>query len=195
MRNIGKRIAAAREKAGLNQSELARALKVTPQSVQAWESSKNIPRPKKLEAIAAVLGETMGYLMGETDSEKPGISLDIYHGSEHIEGHTEEAEAVFGKIPVIGKILTDAISAGTLRSKDLSLLASLASALIEQNRSSGLSAPSLPDHLEGLADAAFSSSAKGESSEDILKMIGHGLNKSGEKESTRADDKRKKRVS
>lgn len=48
-------ITEAREKQGLNQSELARMLGVTPQAVQAWESGRSLPRPKKLEEIARVL--------------------------------------------------------------------------------------------------------------------------------------------
>ncbi len=65
MNTTGKRIAIAREERGWNQSELARALKVTPQSVQAWESGKNTPRPKKMAEIAGVLGRSVGYLMGD----------------------------------------------------------------------------------------------------------------------------------
>ncbi len=68
MSEIDKRIARARTARGLNQSELARALGVTPQSVQAWESGKNVPRNPKLRAIASALGVSLGYLMGEEDS-------------------------------------------------------------------------------------------------------------------------------
>ena len=48
-------IAEARERLGINQSELARRLNVTPQAVQAWESGKSVPRPKKLVEIAEAL--------------------------------------------------------------------------------------------------------------------------------------------
>lgn len=48
-------IAEAREKLGLNQSELGRRLGVTPQAVQAWESGRSVPRPKKLVEIANAL--------------------------------------------------------------------------------------------------------------------------------------------
>lgn len=65
MGTIGRKIANARESMGLNQSELARKLKVTPQSVQAWESDKNVPRPQKLKAICALLGIAIGNLMGD----------------------------------------------------------------------------------------------------------------------------------
>ncbi|MDH0745765.1 helix-turn-helix transcriptional regulator [Pseudomonas sp. GD03842] len=45
-----------RERLGLNQSELSRRLGVTPQAVQAWESGRSVPRPRKLIEIAEALG-------------------------------------------------------------------------------------------------------------------------------------------
>lgn len=63
MKTIGSRIAAARENKGLNQSELGRLLGVSPQSVQAWESDKNTPRPKRMGEIAKALGVSMSSLL------------------------------------------------------------------------------------------------------------------------------------
>lgn len=48
-------IAEHRERLGLNQSELGRLLNVSPQAVQAWESGRSIPRPKKLLEISDAL--------------------------------------------------------------------------------------------------------------------------------------------
>lgn len=75
MSEIDKRITQARLARGLNQSELARVLGVTPQSVQAWESGKNIPRNPKLRVIAIALGVTMAYLLGEEDGETPADEI------------------------------------------------------------------------------------------------------------------------
>lgn len=55
-RSIGKAIAQAREAKGMNQSELAREVGVTPQAVQKWESDITLPRSTKVSAIAAALG-------------------------------------------------------------------------------------------------------------------------------------------
>lgn len=65
MNSIGKRIALARELRGWNQSELAREMNVTPQSVQAWESGKNVPRPQKMTRLAEVLGVRVGELVSD----------------------------------------------------------------------------------------------------------------------------------
>lgn len=64
MANIGKQIAKAREAAGLNQSELARALKVAPQAVQKWETGGS-PRNNRLDEIAKTLNVTVAFLIGE----------------------------------------------------------------------------------------------------------------------------------
>lgn len=75
METIGSRIAAAREKKGLNQSELGRLLNVTPQSVQAWESDKNVPRHQRLKDIADALGVSVPSLIGADDlvlDQSPG---------------------------------------------------------------------------------------------------------------------------
>lgn len=55
-KTIAQVISEAREKLGLNQSELARRLSVTPQSVQAWESGRSTPRITKFRDIATALG-------------------------------------------------------------------------------------------------------------------------------------------
>ncbi|MFG0496878.1 XRE family transcriptional regulator [Pseudomonas sp. YQ_13] len=54
--NIAQIITKARLQRGINQSELARELGVSPQSVQAWESGRSVPRPAKFQDIARALG-------------------------------------------------------------------------------------------------------------------------------------------
>ena len=82
MKNTGNRIANAREAKGWNQSELARALGVTPQSVQAWESGKNTPRPKRIQELAQALGVSGAFLIGETSN-------------------LEQAPVMSGRVPLI----------------------------------------------------------------------------------------------
>lgn len=70
--SIGAVIARAREAKGLNQSELAREIGVSPQAVQKWEAGSSSPRPSKVAQIAQVLGiEPMALLpvpfAGEAD--------------------------------------------------------------------------------------------------------------------------------
>lgn len=74
MSTLGRRIAQKREQAGLSQSELARRLSLSPQSVQKWESEVSVPRGRRLDEIAAAISTTVGYLVtGEGSSQATGI--------------------------------------------------------------------------------------------------------------------------
>lgn len=70
MESIGKRIAQARDQRGLNQSELARQLGLTPQSVQKWEAGETVPRSQKMQELSRILGVPVAYLM-EGEGEPP----------------------------------------------------------------------------------------------------------------------------
>lgn len=74
MKNIGERIARKREEAGLNQSELGRRLGLTAQAVQKWESGKSTPRNSKLHDIAAILGTTVSYLVGDGEGKVSALN-------------------------------------------------------------------------------------------------------------------------
>ena len=62
MKTIAELISTARRELRLNQSELARRLRITPQSVQAWESGRSAPRPSLLEAISKELHIPLAHL-------------------------------------------------------------------------------------------------------------------------------------
>lgn len=75
---IGERIKKARELKSLSQSELARLLKIRPQSVQRWESGGAGPQRKRLEAMAEVLDVPISWLatgVGPMHSGKSGEQL------------------------------------------------------------------------------------------------------------------------
>lgn len=63
MNDVGKKIAEYRISKGLNQSELARILGVTPQAVQKWEAG-GAPRGDRLLKIAVALGVSVADLLG-----------------------------------------------------------------------------------------------------------------------------------
>ncbi len=77
MKSIGQKIAKAREAAGLNQSELARVLKVTPQSVQKWEAGGS-PKNKRLEDVAKALNVSVAYLLDDENApDDPGYAANL----------------------------------------------------------------------------------------------------------------------
>ena len=100
MNSIGKRIALLREQKGWNQSELAREMGVTPQSVQAWEAGKNVPRQQKMKKLAGVLGATVGELMSDD-----AIEGDFQRITGQLESNVEQGPPIvspYRAIPIVG---------------------------------------------------------------------------------------------
>ena len=62
---MGARIERARELAGLNKNQLARAVSTSWQHVDHWERDRMLPSTTSLQRIASVLGVTVAYLLGE----------------------------------------------------------------------------------------------------------------------------------
>lgn len=59
----------AMKRKGLNQTDLAKILKVTPQAVQQWLSGVTSPKGKRLSNLAKALSVSQLWLLGETDNE------------------------------------------------------------------------------------------------------------------------------
>lgn len=75
---VGDRIKRARERAGLNQSELGRRVGVKPQAVQQWESGSNLPADReRYIQIAKVLEVTPYWLEYGELSTPDGFDPDI----------------------------------------------------------------------------------------------------------------------
>lgn len=72
MKTVAEIISLGRKAAGINQSELARRLGITPQSVQAWESGRSMPRASMLVDIAQAIGVAPELLIGATLEARGG---------------------------------------------------------------------------------------------------------------------------
>ncbi len=62
--NVGPRIRACREKAGLSQAQLAEAIFATRQTVGNWERGVTLPEIHSLQLLADVFGTTVDELLG-----------------------------------------------------------------------------------------------------------------------------------
>ena len=60
---FGDRVAAARDRVGLSQGQLARRLGVKAQTVANWEADRAEPRANKLQMLAGLLNVSMVWLM------------------------------------------------------------------------------------------------------------------------------------
>ena len=93
MNEIGKRIAEARAAKGMNQSELARALGVTPQAVQKWEAGW-APKGARLREVAEALGTTVEYLL-------TGSITVVRKFSQEADANVEPGPDLRGNVPLI----------------------------------------------------------------------------------------------
>ncbi|MBE1294936.1 helix-turn-helix domain-containing protein [Phycobacter azelaicus] len=78
---FGDRVAAAREAAGMNQSQLARRLGVKKSTLMGWEQDLSEPRANKLSMMAGLLNVSMSWLLtGEGDGMPEPGDLELETG-------------------------------------------------------------------------------------------------------------------
>lgn len=65
--NIGKNINKIREKRGIKQEILAKAVGIETSNISQYENGKTIPKLKTLIKIASYLDTTIDYLLSDTD--------------------------------------------------------------------------------------------------------------------------------
>lgn len=69
--SIGDRIRSARERAGLNKSELAAQAGVTYRMVHAWETGEKDPSAESLRRMSGVLAVSIEELLGVAEGQDP----------------------------------------------------------------------------------------------------------------------------
>jgi transcriptional regulator with XRE-family HTH domain len=93
---VGKRIRVYRQQAGLSQTQLGDALKLTFQQVQKYEKGVNRVAPSRLEVIARVCGVPVSVFMPSLDKQK-GNSGPLPFAVLQING-AQDLLAAYGKI-------------------------------------------------------------------------------------------------
>lgn len=71
MNNIGKRIRELREKAGLQQKELAEKLSMQRVSLNYYENGERLPKTAAVIALSEFFDVSTDYLLGRTDAPTP----------------------------------------------------------------------------------------------------------------------------
>lgn len=77
---IAENIGNLREKHDMKQSDLARRMKVSRSSVNAWEMGISVPTTEKIVELSQIFHTTSDYLLGITDTEY--INLEKYNNTE-----------------------------------------------------------------------------------------------------------------
>lgn len=75
---FGDRVSAAREQAGLSQSDLAKRLGVKAKTIREWEQDLSEPRANRLSILSGILNVTITWLI---TGEGEGVSQP---GEEHL---------------------------------------------------------------------------------------------------------------
>ncbi len=71
---VAKRIKALREKAGLTQSDLAKALGITRSSVNAWEMGISVPSTQYIVELSQLFKISTDYLLGVNSNSTIEVS-------------------------------------------------------------------------------------------------------------------------
>src|SRR5690606_22015691 len=68
---IGNKIATARKKANLSQSELAQQIAISPQAVGKWERGESMPDITTLNSLAIIFGVDLNYFSETFEATDP----------------------------------------------------------------------------------------------------------------------------
>ncbi|WP_300037992.1 helix-turn-helix domain-containing protein [uncultured Roseobacter sp.] len=104
---FGDRVAAAREAAGMNQSELARRLGVRVATLRAWEDDLSEPRANRLSMMAGLLNVSMMWLInGEgVGLDAPGAETELPAGSHDILNEIRDLRAdMLSRVEQLGRL-------------------------------------------------------------------------------------------
>lgn len=105
--DIGRRIAEAREAAGMERLTFGERVGVRPETVAAWESGHRRPRSNRLATIAGVLGVGISWLMiGHGDS--PSEQDDLAGVAPEIASIRAELEQLVGRLDRLASALPKA---------------------------------------------------------------------------------------
>lgn len=75
---LGKRIRSRRERRGLKQSDLAAALRVSPQAVSKWERGENAPDITVLVPLSQLLDVSVEWLLGGSVAERETFEAVVF---------------------------------------------------------------------------------------------------------------------
>lgn len=175
----------------LTQEVLAQELGMTQGNLSSHLNGKR--------AISKEMAAKAALLLGiQVEAFSPRLSAEIAQMAQAVQlpKATEAAETV-GRykgtstaMPQIAALIGTALAEGRLTASDGEELRRMALHLISKNTAAS-GAVEIPAHLDGLAEAALRAAEQGNNAEDLLKMVGHGLNKSQPKEGPQKDGKRK----
>ena len=104
---LGDRLALARERQGLTQSQLARRLGLRVQTIRNWEADRSEPRANKLQMLAGFLNVSMVWLM---TGEGAGAPTGDITAAENAPAGLNEALAEIRDLRLLQAQVTDRLA-------------------------------------------------------------------------------------
>jgi len=95
---VAERIKALRERAGITQTELAKMLRITRSSVNAWEMGISVPSTQYIVELARIFKISTDYLLGVDSSANisvSGLDEQDVHLVYEIVSHLREKNRIF----------------------------------------------------------------------------------------------------
>jgi len=115
---LGERISVARERAGLSQAELAKALAVKSDMLDNWENDAAEPRANRMTMLGGILGVSAGWLLygiGEgvpaPSDETPPEGITDDHLANRLLAELRDAQQMQGAIAKRMERIEDALVA------------------------------------------------------------------------------------
>lgn len=149
------------------------------------------------EKAAATMADKIGVhrdLLVNPAPEPSGDELVVQVGQQNTAAIAEKSVAGTSKsTPVLLKLISAAIADGTLTASDTEELRRLAIHFIKKNTELKPKATEVPEKLRGLAASALTTDANGGNTDDLLRMLEHGMSKNRTTDSKPTNESKKKR--
>jgi len=91
--HLPRRIAEAREAAGLSRAELAQRMGVVPETVDAWEDAERVPRANRITVLAGVLGVSAMWLLSGEGDDPGAVDTTIGPGRTEVQAELDAIRA------------------------------------------------------------------------------------------------------
>ena len=98
---IGEKIKLLREKHGMTQLELARAVGVSDKAVSTWENDINVPRMGVIQKIASYFNVSKAYLVEDDATESPALPPNLAPISKMPHHRVRMVGAVAAGVPIL----------------------------------------------------------------------------------------------
>lgn len=140
MANFGNRLSTAMKKIGMTKVQLAEVLNTTPTTIYRWEKGINETSDETKKKLAAILGVTVAYLMGESENPPQLNECPVAPQTDTGKLLDELAGRIASYYPDLAKLIYGDFSEAEIR-----MMASTLQAIAEMRAAISQSQPKIKD--------------------------------------------------